>query len=189
MLQNELQLKIPDNVFENNVDNETCKYRSWRAAGDSEIIWAASLYLAFIFLYSTSSLYLAFIFVYLRLPNICLLILHDLLWIYFQYILSHSMQLSNKRIKLQNYISWNILCAPHTAFYCIKRHTIVTPQTEIEYRKSHLNALLAFCSPSAAITCYCVIVIIVIINIIIMALIITILILITLVPILTSWPP
>ena len=49
------------NVSENNVDNETCKYRSWRAAGDSEIIWAASLYLAFIF-------------VYLRLPNICLLI-------------------------------------------------------------------------------------------------------------------
>ena len=68
-----------ENVSENNVDNETCKYRSWRAAGDSEIIWAASLYLAFIFLYSTSSLYLAFIFVYLRLPNICLLILHDLL--------------------------------------------------------------------------------------------------------------
>ena len=65
-----------ENVSENNVDNETCKYRSWRAAGDSEIIWAASLYLAFIFLYSTSSPYLAFIFVYLRLLNICLLILH-----------------------------------------------------------------------------------------------------------------
>ena len=78
------------------------------------------------------------------------------------------------------------MSAPHTAFYCIKRHKIVTPQTEIEYRKSHLNALLAFCSPSAAITCYCVIIIITIIIIIIMALIIIILILITLVQILNS---
>ena len=96
-----------ENVSENNVDNETCKYRSWRAAGDSEIIWAASLYLAFIF-------------VYLRLPNICLLILHDLLWIYFQYILSHSMQLSNKKITLQNYmyIMKYIVCTT----YCFLLH-------------------------------------------------------------------
>ena len=168
-------------------NGETCKYRSWRAAGDSEIICAASLY--FVCYPSLYSFLFLPLFCMLSLFLFCFFIviptLHLLLLIVMTPFISHLLFLSSHHLACypslyfasamsSNFICliciftfwfYSLLCPPlsnwtdkwksmdtKSAAHIGASVDQLTHHWKILMRP-HLSARLAFCSPSAAITC------------------------------------